>query len=496
MLAAPAALDDPECTEAEGGIAVRKLVLAAIAATLFAVPPAQAAPPPHLLFDLAGTGTVAFSGDGGPASLAELAHPSGVGIASDGGVAVADTFNHRIRFIGRDGFIFTRVGAGTAGFSGDGGAAIAAQLNGPYGVAASQDGGWLIADTENHRVRKVSADGRIATVAGTGAQGFGGDGGPATAARLDSPSAVSPTPDGGFLIADTFNFRVRRVSPDGTITTVAGSGLPAYFGDGGPATAAGLSLAGVAAQADGGFVIADVYNARVRQVSPNGRISTIAGTGTRGSLGDGGPASDAQVDVPYGVAVAPDGSVLVADPSADRVRWIDPAGMIHTLAGTGTEGYDGDARDARTVRLNDPQGVAVGPSGEVAVAEFNGNRVRLIQAGLVPGPSPSPAQPATPTGTGIQRPRRLLAALGQRRVQVSRRARARIAYLLTDDARVTLELRRRGRRVARTRQVGRAGRNQITLPRLRKPGRYQVRLTATAGDGRISVDRGRLTVVR
>lgn len=476
---------------------MRRLVLAAIAATLFVVPAAQAAPPPHLLFDLAGTGTRGFSGDGGPASLAQLTNPGGVGVASDGGVALADTRNHRIRLVGRDGYIRTIAGTGTAGFAGDGGAATAAQLNGPTGLAATADGGWLIADTGNHVVRKVSADGHIATVAGRGVQGFAGDGAPATAAQLNTPAAVSATPDGGFLIADYLNHRVRRVSPDGTITTVAGSGQPLHFGDGGPATAAGLSALSVAAQADGGFVIADVANARVRRVSPTGRISTIAGTGTRGSVGDGGPATNAQVDAAYSVAVAPDGSVLVADPTADRVRWIDPGGIIQTLAGTGTEGYNGDGRDARTVQLDEPLGVAAGPSGEVVVVEWNGHRVRSILAGLVPGPSaPQPTQGASLPDTGTTRSLRLVAALGQRRLQVGRRSRARIAYLLTDDAGVTVELRRRGRRMARTRQAGHVGRNLITLPRLRRPGRYQLRLTATAADGRISVDRGRLIVVR
>jgi hypothetical protein len=188
--------------------------------------------------------------------------------------------------------------------------------------------------------------------------------------------------------------------------------------------------------------------------------------------------------------------VLVADFGEHKVRWIDPAGIIHTLAGTGTPGYNGDGHDARLVQLNRPTAVAVGPSGEVAVVELSGQRLRLIQAGLVPAPAaPQPPQPPPPGAAG-RRPQRLVAALAQRRLRVRRRARASLVYVLSDDARVTIELRRRGRAVARTRQAGHAGRNQVSLRPLRRPGRYQLRLAATSGDGRVSVDRGRLIVVR
>lgn len=473
---------------------MRKLILAAIAAVLIVVPGAQAAPPPHLLFDLAGTGTAGFSGDGGPAGLAELNSPYGVAIDANGRVAVADSLNHRIRFVSRDGFITTGAGTGAPGLSGDGAAATAAELDHPQGVAGTPDGGLLIADTYNHRVRRISPSGQITTVAGSG-RGFGGDGGPATAAQLAFPLAVAPTTDGGFLIADFGNRRVRKVSSGGAITTVAGSGLRAFGGDGGPAAGAGLDAGGVAATPDGGFVIADTSNARLRRVDPNGRISTIAGTGVRGSGGDGGAAADSQLFFPVDVAVAPDGSVLVADAGANRVRWIDPAATIHTLAGVGTAGYDGDGRDARLVQLNQPRGVAVGRSGDVVVSDSSGQRLRLVLAGLVPAAT-APQQPTPPAGTGAPRLGRLVAALAHRGLRVHRRARVRIDYVLTEDARVTVELRRRGQGVARKRQAGRAGRNQITLRRLRRPGRYQLRLTATGSDGRVSVDRGRLVVVR
>lgn len=477
---------------------MRKLVLAALAATLCVVPAAQAAPPPHLLFDLAGTGVSGFSGDGGPAGLAQLHGPRGVAIDANGRVAVADSNNHRIRFVGPDGLIITGAGTGVAGFAGDGGPATAAQLNAPSGVAATADGGLLVADLLNHRIRRVSPEGQITTVAGSG-PGFSGDGGPATAAQLNYPAAVAPTADGGFLIADRGNDRVRKVSPGGTITTVAGSGQLAFDGDGGPAVAAGLNASGVASTPDGGFVIADTLNHRVRRVGPDGRISTLAGNGTEGDEGDGGPATAAEFYDPVDVAVAPDGSVIVADIAADAVRWVDPSGTIHTLAGVGLSGggYNGDGVDARLVEVTQPSGVAVGPSGEVVISQtsHDRHRLRLILAGLVPAAT-APPQPTAPPATGTSPPQRLVAALGRQTLRVRRGFSPRLGYVLTDDASVTVELRRRGRVVARVEQAGRVGRNQISLRRLRRPGRYRLLLKATSTDGRVSVDRGRLIVGR
>ena len=243
------------------------------------------------IFTVSGT-TEGLSGDGGPATAAQLSFPSGVAVTADGGFLIADRNNHRVRRVSPAGTITTVAGT-TAGLSGDGGPATAAQLAAPFGVAVTADGGYLIADTFNDRVRRVSPAGTITTVAGTTA-GLSGDGGPATAAQLSDPFGVAATADGGFLIADTFNNRVRRVSPGGTITTVAGT-TAGLSGDGGPATAAQLSdPCGVAATADGGFLIADAVNHRVRRVSPAGTITTVAGT-TEGLSGDGGPATAAQL---------------------------------------------------------------------------------------------------------------------------------------------------------------------------------------------------------
>ena len=250
----------------------------------------------------------------------------------DGGYLIADAGNDRVRRVFPDETINTVAGTGTFGFSGDGGPATAANLKDPLAVTVMPDGGYLIADAGAARIRRVSATGIITTIAGTGTPGYSGDGGSATAAQLFAPSGVAATPDGGYLIADTGNSRVRKVSSDGRITTVAGTGTPGFSGDGGPATAARLgqnSPYSVAVTADGGFLIGDEVNRRVRRVSPTGIITTVAGTGVQGSSGDGGAATAAQLNVPTGVATTPDGGFLIADEFGNRVRWVSPPSDHH-----------------------------------------------------------------------------------------------------------------------------------------------------------------------
>src|SRR4051812_38564250 len=199
--------------------------------------------------------------------------------------------------------VFTVAGGGGSVFSGDGGLAAAAGLNVPVAVGATADGGFAIADPEDQRVRRVRPDGTIITIAGTGTAGFSGDGGPATAAAVNTPESVVELAGGGLLIADFGNHRVRLVAPDGTISTVAGTGQPGSAGDGGPATAAQLDAPiGLAVTTSGGFLVADASALRVRRVAPDGTITTVAGTGEPGDAGDGGPATAAQLSAPTGVA--------------------------------------------------------------------------------------------------------------------------------------------------------------------------------------------------
>ena len=247
----------------------------------------------------------------------------------------------------------------------------------------------------------AAGTGTISTIAGSDSFGdFKGDGGPAIAAALNEPLGVAVMPDGGFLIADG-DYVVRRVFPDGTITTVAGNATPGFSGDGGPATAARLNVVySVAVTADGGFLIADSGNRRVRRVSPTGIITTVAGTGVQGSSGDGGAATAAQLNDPDGIASTPDGGFLIADFFGNRVRWVSPTGVITTVAGTGAASVfrDGDGGPATAANIDMPFGVAVTPSGGFVFSEEGNAAVRLVDAGFATAVPPSaPTFPGAPT---------------------------------------------------------------------------------------------------
>ena len=268
--------------------------------------------------------------------------------------------------------ISTFAGSGTLGYTGDSGPAASAQLDYPWAVAVDSAGNLYIADTYNQRIRKVS-NGVITTVAGIATWGFSGDNGPATSAQLDYPSGVAVDSAGNFYIADTYNYRVRKVS-NGVITTVAGGG--SALGDGGPATSALLSLPyGVAVDSAGNLYIADAGANRIRKVS-SGTISTVAGNGTIGFSGDGGAATSAQMYDPFGVAVDSTGDLFIADTGNARVREVQN-GVISTIAGNGTPGYSGDGGPAGSAMLDYPSGVAVGP-GVVYVSDADNQRVRSL----------------------------------------------------------------------------------------------------------------------
>ena len=247
-------------------------------------------------------------------------------VLEDGAYLIADSGNNRVRRVSADGMISTVAGS-NRGLSGDDGPATDAQLNGVFGVAVTADGGFLIVDSNNSRVRKVSADGMISSVAGS-TSGFSGDGGPAVDAQLSFPFGVAVTADGGFLIADTGNNRVRLVSAEGTISTVAGSTL-GFSGDGGLATDAQLiGPKGVTITVDGGFLIADTGNNRVRRVAADGTITTIVGS-RAGFSGDSGPVGTAQLRRPVGMLQTAGGGLLVVDGANNRLRFISAAGRIH-----------------------------------------------------------------------------------------------------------------------------------------------------------------------
>jgi len=332
---------------------------------------------------VAGTGARGYSGDGSSALLSLLSEPQSVSLAADGSVWIADRGNGRVRRLWTNGTITTWAGVPLSGFSGDGGLAADAVFDQPFGVSVAADGAVWITDRGNHRVRRFWPNGTITTVAGTGATGFSGDGGPGVMAMLNDPRGLSPASDGGVWIADGVNNRVRRLWPNGTITTAAGNGAVGSSGDRGPATAAQLySPSAVSGAVDGGVWIADTNNNRVRRVWPNGTITTAAGGG--GLTGEGVAAAVSQVLSPTGVAAASGGGVFYSESAMHRIRrvWLD--GSVTTVAGTSVSGLSGDGGSAAAAQLSWPAGLAEAADGSLWVADSGNHRLRkILRSGII-----------------------------------------------------------------------------------------------------------------
>lgn len=329
---------------------------------------------------VAGNGTGGYAGDNNPATAAELNQPAAVAVDGSGDLYIADRGNQRIRMVGLNGAIQTVGGNGTAGFAGDGGAATAAALNSPGGVAMDGLGNLYIADSSNHRIRKVSA-GKIATIAG----GATGDGGWAPLAGLNQPAAVAKDANGNVYVAESGGQRVRKIAPSGAVTTFAGTGATGFGGDSGPATAALLnSPKGLTVDGTGNVYIADSGNSRVRKVNTNGNITTFAGTGAVGFGGDGGAATAAVLANPSGVAVDSNGNLYIADYGNCVVREVSTAGTIATVAGKPNDcGFGGDGLVATSALLGNPTGVAVNISGNLYIADPSNARVRRVHAHFI-----------------------------------------------------------------------------------------------------------------
>jgi sugar lactone lactonase YvrE len=330
----------------------------------------------------AGTGVVGYTGDTGAATSATLANPSGVAYDANGNLYLADANNHVVREVSTSGVITTIAGTGIEGYSGDNAIATAAQLDTPSGVAVDASGNIYIADSHNHRIRKISG-GTITTFAGTGAPGFSGDTGSAAAAQLSLPSGVAVEASGNVYIADTNNQRIRKVS-SGTINTIAGDGEELYAGDGAAATAAALdSPTSVAVDASGNVYIADRLNQRIRMVS-GGIITTIAGTNTTGFSGgfsgDGGAAIAAMLSKPSGVSVDAVGNIYIADTGNQRIRQLG-GGTIATIEGSGAQGYAGDGGLSTGAILNSPRSVALDAFGNLSIAD---RLNQLVRSGSLP----------------------------------------------------------------------------------------------------------------
>jgi len=334
--------------------------------------------PNDIITTVAGSNT-GYSGDGSAATNALLYFPASITVDGAGNLFIADTDNHRVRRVGTDGIITTVAGTGTAGYSGDGGVATNANLYLPNGVAVDSMGNLFIADTDNHRIRKVETNGVITTVAGTGTAGYSGDGGAATGAKLHYPSGVTVDGLGNLFIADTVNYRVRRVEANGIITTVAGTGTAGYSGDGGASTNAKLYLPwSSAVDGAGNLFIADYGNNCVREVGTNGIITTVAGTGTAGYSGDGGSAANAKLFDPEGVSLDSIGNLFVADYGNNRVREVGTNSIITTVAGSGMVGRTGDGGSATNAAFYGPTGVAVDGAGNLFIADKGNSHIREV----------------------------------------------------------------------------------------------------------------------
>jgi streptogramin lyase len=334
-----------------------------------------------------GTGQKGFAGDGGPATAALLNGPFDVAFDAAGNLFFSDTFNHRVRRVdAASGVITTVAGSGEAGYSGDGGPATAARLNEPYGIVIGRTGNLYVADRLNAAVRRVDAAGTIATLAGTGTAGFAGDGGPAARAGLVEPNGLAVDRAlRRLFIADVADHRVRVVDlMAGTIATFAGTGEAAHGGDGGPAAAAAVFGArAVKVAADGTVYILERQGSSLRAVDPlTGIVTTVAGTGARGYAGDGGPALAAVFDAPKEMALDPDGDILIVDTENHAIRHIDRQSAVVTTIAGGRKGGNGNGGPATDAGLDRPHGAVVGPDGAIYVGDTNNHRIRkLTRAG-------------------------------------------------------------------------------------------------------------------
>ena len=331
---------------------------------------------------VAGDGTQGYAGDGGPATRAQLNNPFDVAFDAAGNMIFSDTFNHVIRRVDTaTGVITTIAGTGTRGFSGDGGPATSAELNEPYGVVVTRGGEIFFADRLNRRVRKVDAAGRISTVAGDGGGKFHGDGGPAAVSGLAEPNGLAFNADQTILfIADVADHRVRAVDlRSGVISTFAGTGEGKHDGDGGPATAASIFGArAVALAPDGALYVMERQGSSIRIVR-DGIITTVAGTGARGYEGDGGDARVAVFNAPKEMAVDNAGNIYVVDTENHAIRMIDAGSwIVTTIAGSGTAHPCGDGGPAHLAGLARPHGIAIGPDGAGYIGDSENHRVRRI----------------------------------------------------------------------------------------------------------------------
>jgi sugar lactone lactonase YvrE len=346
--------------------------------------PEEASKPKPELTTVAGGGGLDL-GDGGPATKAGFCGTSDVTLDAEGNMYIADggiycsgPGGYTVRKVNPAGTITTVAGTGVPGFSGDGGPATKAQLNVPFAVAVDREGNLYITDENNYRIRKVDKDGIITTFAGTGEGGYSGDGGPATSAQLRDPGNMTFDARGNLYLADYSS--VRKIDPSGTITTFAGTGQAGFSGDGGPATEAKLTALDVALDGRGNMYITDTKNQRIRKVDKDGIIHTVAGSGKKGYSGDGGPATEAALNDPWGIAVDGEGNLFFGDHHNSVIRKVDSDGTIATVAGTGETGFNREKGPATKVWLNQPIGLFFDDDSSVLyIADTFNARIRALR---------------------------------------------------------------------------------------------------------------------
>jgi trimeric autotransporter adhesin len=329
---------------------------------------------------VAGSGQCGYSGDDGSAIYAKLNKPTGMAEDKAGNIYIADKDNNVIRRVDVNGVITTFAGNGKPGYTGDNGPAADAKLRWPNDVKIDNDGNVLIVDEGNNVIRRVDRSGIITTIIGRGGGDFNGDGGQASNASLLIPTSLAIDTKGNIYVADAGNERIRKIDRKGIIRTIAGDGMKGYYGDGMSATMASIAYVnGIAADRDGNLYFAQKDNNVIRKIDTRGIITTIAGNGKKGFSGDGGPAVNAMLNDPYGLAVSKEGDLYVADNSNERIRKIDRNGTITTIAGTGSAGYKGDGGTPTFASFNYPSFVSMTSDGGLLVADQYNHRIRKIK---------------------------------------------------------------------------------------------------------------------
>jgi sugar lactone lactonase YvrE len=329
----------------------------------------------------------AYLGDGGPATALLLCYPMGLAVNGDGELLISDRGRERrgrvVWRIDAQGIAHIVAGTGRRGRATEP-RALQLTLDMPEGLAVAADGSVFLADGWNHAVYRIAPDGAVRRVAGTGSPGFSGDGGPASQAQLFRPADIRMDRAGNLFIADVRNHRVRRVDPTGRITTVAGTGTRGFSPDGTPAERAQLDTPwGLGLDLQDRLLIADGANHRVRRVDDDGRLVTLAGTGRQGFDGDGGPATQASLNVPEGLFVDQRGRLFIGDEWNNAVRVVDTNGIISTVIGTGFPGRAAIGGVARRSPVDDPENVVVTTEGVIVSDGNNGRVIRIAADGII-----------------------------------------------------------------------------------------------------------------